>query len=236
MRKFVFIAISLYMGCLSAATFLPIDSTVLHKVTLSNRYQNRIAVSGGRIQRVIHPEGELNVTLEEHSGQVFVYSLSEYIEPITLSIVTEEGIVQDLQLNFASVPTEIIILEQAEEKYEIDEIIDEPCKQPCSDQRVQTVESIIRRETPAGFYSCEINEECRKIKLGVRAVLISKLVSLHETLYVWRVENMMRRIQTLNEREINFQKGSWVYLDKCHLGPKDHTLSIVAVRNNESKF
>lgn len=183
---------------------------------------------------MIYNESQISVTLEEDSGQVFVYALTDFPQTTTVSLVTDDGYVQDIELSFIDGPTEIIILEP---NIYCEEIPCEPCEvigPGHPEYIVMTIESILGGNVPEGYVACEINPECRRIKKGIRAVLISKLVSLHETLYVWRVENTSRWSQKISEKEMNFQCGNWVYLDRNQLGSCEQIMAIVSVKNYES--
>ena len=219
---------------LNATIFFPLDTTTVVNAELSSRFQNRIAVNGERISKVIHPECDIDIVLENDIGQLFVYSLINCPEKTTISVVTEGGWVQDIELSFRDKPSEIVILDPVcftEEVYEQDAVDSYLIGPGHPDYMVMVVEGVRSGTVPEGFVACDITPECRKVKKVINAVLVSKLVSLEETVYVWRVENHSRWNQTIYEKEMNFQCGSWVYLDKNKLGPGEQVIGIVGVKN-----
>ncbi len=100
-----------------AAQNIELDSTNLLKCTLSSRHHNRVFVDGQRIKKVIYPEGDISIRMEEDSGQIFVQAMVDEPSETTVTIITNCGVVQDLELSFSDKASEILILrEKAEEK------------------------------------------------------------------------------------------------------------------------
>ncbi len=217
-----------------ATIYTPIDSTVVKRVELSSRFQNRIAVNEGRINQLVYPGCNIDINLDEETGQVFIYALSDFPEPSSLSVIIEGGKVQDFELVFIEKPGEIVILEEA--IYEdIDFASENMLLIPGSpEDKVDIIRKIMSGDILEDFVSCDIMAERVLIRNRVRAVLISKFVSLYETLYVWRVENVSKKLQVIKEIDMNFQCGNWVYLDQHHLSRGMKTLAIVGVRNDET--
>ncbi len=220
---------------LESTIFLPMDSTSVMNANLSSGYQNRISVYGDRITKVVYAESDIQLVLDKDIGHLFVYSLTPFPGKTIVTLVTEGGLVQDLEFTFTEKPSEIVILEHfCEEDMDCeDEICEEMTLFPGHpDYMVMVVEGVLSGTVPQGFVACETTTECRKIKKGVQAFLVSKLVSLEETVYVWRIESTSRWNQSLSEREMNFQRGIWIYLDKNKLGPKEQIIGIVGVKNH----
>lgn len=69
------------------------------EIMVSNRQMNRIAVKGDRIQQVFGADEHFHIETDDHGGQIFLRFLSNMIlEPVSLTIVTESGLTQDLTL------------------------------------------------------------------------------------------------------------------------------------------
>jgi|GEM_PF-3103935 len=69
------------------------------EVMVSNRQMNRIAVKGDRIQQVFGADEHFHIETDDHGGQIFLKFLSDQmLEPVSLTIVTESGLTQDLTL------------------------------------------------------------------------------------------------------------------------------------------
>lgn len=69
------------------------------EIMVSNRQMNRIAVKGDRIQQVFGADEHFHIETDDHGGQIFLRFLSnQMLEPVSLTIVTEAGLTQDLTL------------------------------------------------------------------------------------------------------------------------------------------
>lgn len=211
---------------LQATLFHEIDTTNLLKSTLSSSHHNRIAIDGGRIKKVIFSEAEVVIRMEEESGQIFVQTLTRNPPDTTISIVTDEGEVQDIELSFVEKSSETLIL-----RYPRDWDTHSDCCDP-AEEIVDVVDSILNGRTPSGYFSYPGTNECRRVSRGVRAVNISILAGPQETLYVWQLENRFYGKKRLNEREVNFYCGSWVYLDRYLLKPGEQTIAIISVKKS----
>lgn len=214
-----------------ATLFIPLDSTTVHSVELSSRYQNRISVEEGRIEQIIHPGCDIDINLSEEIGQVFVYPLTNNPRSTSLTVITDEGKIQDFELNFFEKPAEIVILQNCipclEEICFEEECIDFSCP----DYRIGIVKAISRGKIPDCFISCDTGREVVRLRRGVNAFLISKLVSLDETVYIWNIENSTSKHKKISEQEVNFQRGNWVYLSDHCLAKREHALAIIGVKN-----
>ena len=216
---------------LSSTIFVPIDSTTLVRIELSKNFQNRIAVDCGRVNQVVHPGCDIDINLDEEIGQVFVYPLTNYPQPTSLTIITDQGEVQDIELRFVDKPSEIVILQTGYDNFE------EECCEPVMigpgdpDYMVMVVRGILENRVPEGFVACDAPNTCRKIKSGARATLVSKLLSGEEVVYIWRIENTIKRQILLSEKDLCFQKGSWVYLHKHCIPKAGHTFAIIGVKS-----
>ncbi len=69
------------------------------EIQVSNRQLNRIAVKGDRIQQIFGSDEHFHMETDEHGGQIFFKFLSDQmLEPVSITIVTEAGLTQDLTL------------------------------------------------------------------------------------------------------------------------------------------
>lgn len=69
------------------------------EIQVSNRQMNRIAVKGDRIQQIFGADEHFHIETDDHGGQIFLKFLSDQmLEPVSLTIVTESGLTQDLTL------------------------------------------------------------------------------------------------------------------------------------------
>ena len=104
-------------SCLALQTYPFVDQQST-KVIISKTEQNRIDVLGDRIQQVFGAEGTFDVESDEDGGQIFLitakhgFSLEEspsVIKPMTITIITETGLTQDLKLSPKNIEAQSIL-------------------------------------------------------------------------------------------------------------------------------
>lgn len=216
------ILVALFLGgsLLSGTIFHEIDTTKLLRCTFSSQHHNRIAVDEGRIKKVIFSERDLSIRLEEESGQIFVQTPFSDKAETTLSIVTEEGVIQDISLLFDDRESETLILRKPK--------LQKPISQPkhTAQKILRIVEQIRLGETPDGFHLCTASQETRCIE-GISAKRAAKVIGEDSHLNVWELTNSTKQRRQLEERIYNFDQGAWVYLDKHSLSSGERTLLII---------
>lgn len=84
------------------------------KATISQNEMNRISVEGDRIMQIFGVEDKFETELDEVNGQVFIRPLTLGKEPLSLTIVTENGITQDLILTPKKGLSEVVLLQKSE--------------------------------------------------------------------------------------------------------------------------
>lgn len=97
---------SVHTSCIALQNYPLVDQQST-KVIISQKEQNRIAVLGDRIQQVFGADGTFDVESDEDGGQIFLiaaksgfsqFDAPSVIKPMTITIITEEGLTQDLKL------------------------------------------------------------------------------------------------------------------------------------------
>ena len=85
--------------------------------TISSQDLNRIEVKGDRITQVFGSSGTFIVDHDRESGHLYIKpTLANAMRPISISITTEKGLVQDLHLFPKAVPSETIFLKVKEKE------------------------------------------------------------------------------------------------------------------------
>lgn len=85
-----------------------IDDTRKLKVTLSAKDTNRITIDNSRIAQVFGIEELMAIQFDEENGQCFVKAKTNPGHPVTLTLITEEGETQDLEITFADQSSEVV--------------------------------------------------------------------------------------------------------------------------------
>ncbi len=158
MRKYQHRMIALglsFLGtsCLALQTYPLVDQQST-KVIISNTEQNRIAVLGDRIQQVFGAEGTFDVQTDEEGGQIFLIvaktgfnsalQASSLVKPMTITIITEEGLTQDLKLVPQSIESQSILLKPTLS-------LQEQPKENRLQQSIQLLKALVRNEELVGY-------------------------------------------------------------------------------------
>ena len=202
MRKFLICSL---LGLIQSAAvhstiYEAINSERLIECTFSSTHQNRISVVGLGVQKVIHPEGEVQFTLEETSGQVFVYAMVEHPKVTTVSLILVDGTVQDLECSFKKQPSEILVLNHC---------LEIACNEAiCSSQEGEgesvippIIQEIMEGRVNAEYVASDPPVANRKlIARGIFAELTGKLVGPEDIIYVWTIRNKGMSTACLSEK------------------------------------
>lgn len=219
-----------------AAQNIEIDSTNLLRCTLSSRHHNRISVDGQRIKKVIYPEGDVSIRMEEDSGQIFVQAMVDFPSETTATIITNCGVVQDLEFSFADKASEILILREKidEENVDFSGLI----AMDCGDE-INAIQDVIEKMLSGTILEEYIPVEDRQICCRIKREVILKssmrLVGPLYTIYVLTLENKGRRLEKIHEREINFVAGEWIFIEKNELDRGDKALVLMGVKTYEQQ-
>ena len=221
LMKLIFLFL-LFIPPLSAAIFEEMDTIKLLKCSFSSRYHNRIAIDGGRIKKAIFVEQGISIRLDNETGQVFVHPMCEYPGETTISVISEEGTVQDIHLHFIDKPSEVLILKPEEPEKE-NFLLQIPKSQD------EIVSLVLSEEIPDGYIRHEGNNKPFLFKRGIYLQQTSAFVSKEDILYLWQVENRSKQQQSLEK--LCFQGGEEIYIGKKVLMPNEKTFVIILVRH-----
>ena len=214
---------------LSAAIFHEIDSTKALSCTFSNKQHNRILVEEGRVKKVICQDEKLLVRVEDISGQVFIQAKYPLQDPILISVVTQDGLVQDVEIHFANCSSQVVVLRNGypEECFnEVTEVIS------CEISPVQeSIDCILRGKVPVGYQSVPFRRSVIHPKIGVSSKLVGRLQGLVDTLLVYEVANSTCFRRKVFEKEIACRGALWAFLQKNCVSPRERILAVVAVQN-----
>lgn len=101
----------LISSILFAATTLHVNPDKQLHAKISKDTLNRITVIGDRIQEVYGDEESYSVKAEESTGQIFLKpNIENQDKPISLTMITESGVTQDLVLKPVDMDSQTILL------------------------------------------------------------------------------------------------------------------------------
>ena len=236
-RFFISIATVLFFNsALEAAFCLEMDSKKLLKCTFSYRHHNRIVVEGQRIKKVFYTEDEVLIRTEEESGQVFVQALVEHPAEITVSIITKEGLVQDIELDFTDKSSEILILRNSLLPLVSNaNSLDDPnmCFEGDSSLIQNAIEMMMAGKVPEEYVPIADRQICCQIKGKVTSNSLMRLIGPVYTIYAFLIENKGYRTVRLHEQEVNCVHGEWVFIERNELKRDEKMMALIGVRTYE---
>jgi len=228
MIKKTLVFLNLCVCTLNGAIFHDMDTTRSVYCTFSNKFQNRIMIENGTIQKIVSADEEkLSILMEEFSGQAFIFALDPKQETTTLSVISENGFVQDMQIAFAERSSEVVILNEPEEIVE-----DVNSGSSTNDYVLNTINQILEGNVPPGYQTSQMQCQKFQLKKDICLELISKFERTNETLYVYQVKNGAKTKLQIFECELQFEGCRWVFLEANTLSPHEQKIAIIAVRND----
>ncbi|WP_059062689.1 TraK domain-containing protein [Candidatus Protochlamydia naegleriophila] len=231
--KFLFtVALSsIFRMCSIEATLsYDLDTTKLLRCSFSIDHHNRIMIQNGRVRKIIYPEENLSISLEEHSGQAFIYAVGKIEKPLALALITESGLVQDIELSFQNKESEVLILNEAQEEETKDAL--PSCIAPYmteEEQRQLLVNDILSGRIPDGYVSCTQPRWNRSIKCGLQGTNIVKLENTTSTIYIYEIVNSSKKKRKISEADLKCEGSTWICLESHTLKPREKILGIVCV-------
>ena len=207
-----------------SVVFYDIDTTLPAKCSFSNTSQNRVLVEHGRIEKVIFTDDSITVRMEEESGQAFVCAFKPIKINTVISVVTDKGEVQDLEIEFSNKPSEIVVLR------------DNKAQKKSIDDRniVKIIDTLLSGQTPEGYCCNEINGGWSCVGNGFKASSIAQFESSRDSIRMVRIINAAKCQNALNESQLCSEDTQWVYLIKKILDSRETTLALVSERKKSS--
>ncbi|CAF24148.1 type-F conjugative transfer system secretin TraK [Candidatus Protochlamydia amoebophila] len=213
---------------LSAATYHTLNTTSLLPCYLSSTYQNRVMIENGRIKKVITPESDrLSIQIEELTGQAFIFARDPHLKEISLSVISDSGVIQDIHICFIERQPEVVVLQEPEQK---------ECSPgvPAAEELsiLKQVQEIVAGRIPTGYRHKSISSQKRTLKKGIELTLKAKFIGSENTLYLYQLANTGKQPQTVLECEMGSQQSQWIYLEQNMIAPKQTKVCILAVKNH----
>ena len=216
---------------LLAVQYIEMDSSSVIEVNLSFRNHNRIGITGDRIKKAFFKSNNISVDVEEESGQLFVQSLWPQCPPTTISVISCSGCVQELELHFCDMPTEIVLLQPFLGIDNCEPNCNEAPSSPCmpldQDNITTLVDGFIKGEIPEGYTSVEDQDSPITICKGLKLQRIGRLVSCEQIVFIYRLHNVSKEVVCVKECQVNVLDGDWVFLDRYKLKCNECALALI---------
>jgi len=211
-----------------AAQYIQMDQTAVLSVNLSASHHNRIGIIGDRIKKAYFKGSNISVDVEECNGQIFIQTTRHNCPKTTLSIVTANGKVQDLELCFTEGSSEIILLQPATME-EMDALPNsgDICTNLGDSELTDLVAGVLKGDIPEGYTSYEDKDTPTKIKKCLAIQRLSRLVNERQIVFIYRLHNESSSVKYVTECLVNVLDGDWVFLDRYKLNPDESALVLI---------
>ncbi len=195
------------------------------QVTFSTTSHNRIAVEGSSVEKVFGDGSLFSITLDSSTGCAFINVLKPISEkPVTLTVVTRSGLIQDLSVLAEDVVSEQIVLREREPE-EI-ETIQELFHSPT----VDLLNTILEGKIPLG-YGFKANKEgsfALSLPSPIDATLMKVLEGPFEEIAVYTLKNRGKQPIVIQPRALKTEKMAWVFLNAHEIDKQEQLVCIVA--------
>ena len=186
-------------------------------VPIASHSLNRLVVVGDRIQHLFGEDEAFSLQSDEQSGQVFIKpSLGNGNKPLVLTLITENGLTQDLDLvPGASEPSTIILKPKSHQASEVPV----PLAQSPMQQGIETVRQAVLGRLPIQDTPKASHRSHKSFELKYQKTYSTKDLKVE----VWHLKNKTKVLQEGFE-EAFYQKGDLALsLEKKVLAPSEAT-------------
>lgn len=213
-KTLVFFALFSFRYVFSLAEIFHINEESSFLCHFSLTEPNRICIEGGSVKKVFFNEGDLSVFLDEESGQVFVSPAQFDQKAKTLCVLSDQKKMQNLEIQFEEREAGIVILKDLLQKRSVLSDFD------------RIFEGYIPRDYEPSTKALPANKGTK----GVYFRCLRAMEGKNETIFVWELSNLSRRVLILNEEGLRTPEDEYYILQKKRLAPSEKTLAISATR------
>lgn len=197
-----------------------IDDTQKLKVTLSIKDTNRITIDNSRIAQVFGVEELMAIQFDEENGQCFVKAKTNPGHPVTLTLITEEGETQDLEVTFADVPSELICLHSIKKDLKpLSEVLGDDDGSGHA-EAIELMKHLVRQQIPKGFTVMDLlDPKDRALRNGCTLQILKRLTGRRWEILLGSVKNPTESIIRIKESGLANEQDIAVYLSQGELPP-----------------
>jgi type-F conjugative transfer system secretin TraK len=197
-----------------------IDDTQKLKVTLSTKDTNRITIDNSRIAQVFGVEELMAIQFDEENGQCFVKAKTNPGHPVTLTLITEEGETQDLEVTFADVPSELVLLHSLKKDLKpLSEVVGDD-EENVHAEAIELMKQIVRQQIPKGFTVMGILDAKEKVlRTGGTVRTLKHLTGRGWEILMGTVRNPTDAVIRIKESALASDQDIAVYLSQGELHP-----------------
>jgi hypothetical protein len=224
-----FILPILYCSSMYGLVEHSIDEKKPLSIVFSKSSHNRISVDRGGVERIFGDENYFNISIDRTTGNAFVNLLRDVPAPVTLTVITSSGLIQDLLVASSDQSSEYLILKEEEEN--LDELLDVTAN--FHDQTVEFLNSVLEGRIPPGYKQKQIENQAN---LQLPRPLISSQIKVYERpfeeIHVYTIKNTGKSPIIIDSNSLKKDQASWVFLNAHELKAKEEALCLISYPRN----
>jgi type-F conjugative transfer system secretin TraK len=219
-RNVVIVGILLGTSKIYGLVTSDIDDTQKLKVTLSAKDTNRITIDNSRIAQVFGVEDLMAIQFDEENGQCFVKAKNNPGHPVTLTLITEEGETQDVEVTFADVPSEVVRLHSLKKELKpLSEVLGDDDGSGHA-EAIELIKHLVRQQIPTGFTVMELSDTQEKVlKNGGTLQTLKRLTGRGWEILLGSVKNPTESMIRIKESVFAGEHDVVVYVSQQELHP-----------------
>jgi|GEM_PF-5498641 len=219
-RNVVIVGILLGTSKIYGLVTSDIDDTQKLKVTLSAKDTNRIMIDNSRIAQVFGVEDLMAIQFDEENGQCFVKAKNNPGHPVTLTLITEEGETQDVEVTFANVPSEVVRLHSLKKELKpLSEVLGDDDGSGHA-EALELMKHLVRQEIPKGFSVMDLTDpKDRALRNGCTLQTLKRLTGRGWDILMGSVKNPTDALIRLKESAFASEQDIAVYVSQGELHP-----------------
>lgn len=197
-----------------------IDDTQKLKVSFSQRDTNRITIDNSRIAQVFGVEELMAIQFDEENGQCFVKAKTNPGHPVTLTLITEEGETQDVEVTFADVPSEVVRLHSLKKDLKpLSEVVGDDDGSDHA-EAIELIKQLVRQQIPTGFTVLELSDTKERVfNNGGTLQILKRLTGRGWEILLGSVKNPTESMIRIKESGLASEEDIAVYLSQGELHP-----------------
>ncbi|MDP3935757.1 MAG: type-F conjugative transfer system secretin TraK, partial [Alphaproteobacteria bacterium] len=160
------------------------------------------------------------IQFDEENGQCFVKAKTNPGHPVTLTLITEEGETQDVEVTFADVPSEVIRLHSIKKELKpLSEVVNDDDGSGHA-EALELMKQLVRQQIPTGFTVLELTDTKERVfKNGGTLQTIKRLTGRGWEVLLGRIQNPTESIIRIKESGLASEQDIAVYLSQGELHP-----------------
>lgn len=219
-RNVVMVGILLGTSKIYGLVTADIDDTQKLKVTLSAKDTNRITIDNSRIAQVFGVEDLMAIQFDEENGQCFVKAKTNPSHPVTLTLITEEGETQDLEVTFTDCSSELVRLHSIKKELKpLSDLEDDGDGSGHADA-LELMKQLVRQQIPKGFSVMDLTDpKDRALRNGCTLQTLKRLTGRGWDILMGSVKNPTDAMIRVKESAVASEQDIAVYLSQGELHP-----------------